>query len=315
MRLYIGYIPIWIDMLIIIICDTYVFWIVYQSVNENIYNTSTSTSSSSSVFSPNLSEKIDQRTPNSSIDSASQKVNSKRVYLHRQIFIRFAIGPFLMILLHIPGSLLRFSQAANIKMSPSSESFWSFAQAICDPLHGTINAIVWVLTDKTALHEWSIFFSQIIKQLFGDKIQNSKFNIDTNVVVINPIEELSPPNTPRMSHTFEISDEPIQKLSELSERRSSLHNPVKFLSWKSIRNQQTNIFGNKLNQTTQYTIDRPSGEYDSTNHSSRISEQSLPSNLIYNSTDKPQFMTFESEVINESCNEETSREGSDIVRV
>jgi hypothetical protein len=155
MRLYLGYAPIWFFMIVIIVCDVYITWVIYLSILQQIQISSDRSVSTENPLGPRT--RTQTHSTQSSSTEVALKVISKHVYVNRQVFFRFALGPFLMIILHIPGSLLRLSQAAHLSMSPSQERFWSFAQAICDPMHGTINAAVWVLSDHKAREEWSQF--------------------------------------------------------------------------------------------------------------------------------------------------------------
>lgn len=69
------------------------------------------------------------------------------------------MAPLLMVILHVPGSVLRFSQLAGVQnsMSGEEERFWASAQALCDPIHGAISVVIWIFTDPAACVEWRDF--------------------------------------------------------------------------------------------------------------------------------------------------------------
>lgn len=161
-------------MAIILICDIYIFWTVYNSIEQVKLETM-------------------KRSP-SQQDSSPTRIKAERssstatatgggVFAHRVMIMRFTLGPLLMVLLHVPGSLLRFSQISHshINLTDGEVTFWATAQAFCDPLHGAISAIVWVFTDKAVCEEWICFLcgrTREVESKRGDA-QNSPSHFNT----------------------------------------------------------------------------------------------------------------------------------------
>lgn len=277
MRLYLGYIPIWIMMLVIVACDVYIVGSVYHSILQHI-RLSAPSSSVESTTSPL------QRAPSSEA-SHSAKGMSRYLYVNRQVFFRFALGPFLMVILHIPGSILRLSQAANLPLSSSEESFWSYAQAVCDPMHGSINALVWVLSDRNALKEWHDFFCRAATLLLGKGIiASSPLEIGDDLVG-NPGCEINLQMNGRLSLPQEYDSSTFRE--SLPPNHLSPDQPLnpahKHSSWSRV-GLAANQWGRGARQERHTTTSLPRSQNPM--HLAGVS--ATPSV-------QPQFVTFESE--------------------
>jgi hypothetical protein len=160
MRVYIGYLPIWGVMVLILLCDSYIFWTVYQSIAQVRMEASKRALKLQQLeVSPSPSPSSDSISGRTISNASTMSSSSGGVFAHRGMIMRFALGPLLMVLLHIPGSILRLSQMASthIDLSDSETTFWASAQALCDPMHGAISAIVWMFTDRAVCEEWACF--------------------------------------------------------------------------------------------------------------------------------------------------------------
>ena len=66
-----------------------------------------------------------------------------------EIYLRPAIYSLLIVLLYIPGSVVRVTELLDI-----SSPYWiNVLQWICDPSKGTLNCLTWVITDKAVHRE------------------------------------------------------------------------------------------------------------------------------------------------------------------
>lgn len=297
MRLYLGYAPIWFLMLVIIVCDIYIVWAVYLSILQNLRMISTTTQSSSSDAPSSSSQPGPQLSRNE--PSFASKLISRNVFLNRQVFIRFALGPFLMIILHIPGSILRLSQAAHIPMSSSQESFWSFAQAICDPMHGTINAAVWLLSDPKALNEWRDFFLRF----FRIEEKDSFVSLPEANPMMNVAAHQRYHFSERSSQPLEYEERKVDE--EVENRASSIVGPIRSV------HSNPSAYSSSLSSYTRSRIKVLKGKWtwgvksessqERTNTSSvsgrgsELTAHNPVNTLIHADSTRPQFLTFESE--------------------
>jgi hypothetical protein len=295
MRLYLGYIPIWMVMLIIIMCDLYIIWAVYLSIIQHIRISSGPSSSVDSTTSPL------QRSPSSNSEpSHSAKAMSRYLYINRQVFFRFALGPFLMIILHLPGSILRFSQATDISLSSSQESFWSYAQAVCDPMHGSINAVVWVLSDRNALKEWYDFLCRSSTLFLGNRASLSSPTQPAEALAgnVGSDENLRMSSGGRLSLPLEYdSSAPVASFS--TDHRAPM-SPTTHSSFSSKRSSGSRL-GMAMNKWTWGMRSESSQERHTTTSLPRQSQNPMhPAGgagpeVGVRPSGRPQFVTFESE--------------------
>lgn len=267
-------------MVVIVLCNLFVFYVVYQSIHDpntaspspsssfaietitskitSAVTSVTSLSNSSSPIVTDTSLGDPSNTTQTANHTASTAKMNKKVYLNRQIIIRYAIGPLLMVLLHIPGFILRVTKANSL--SPSVTSFLTYADMICDPIHATVNAIVWVLADRTARTEWCDFLAR----LFGNRAEKNKSTED--ILPSPPVEQiLSSDDPPRLTQVMEISDDPNQSSSAMT-TESLTFNPLYFLTGRprSVRSKKS------LSNTSSSNMERSTLDNDVQRKSSRL---------------------------------------------
>lgn len=148
-RIYFGYIPLWINILVIISCDLYVVITIILIVNQQILSRApgdTSISRQSSIVQRNQ--------------------NNRTIAYNKSLFLRFTLSPLLFCLLHIPGSINRYNEAFG--ENDGDISLITRFQSILDPSHGTITCLVWVLSDPSVRNEWIDTINQITRiYVFG----------------------------------------------------------------------------------------------------------------------------------------------------
>jgi len=89
-------------------------------------------------------------TPGCSSDSTRGR---RRGCLPTGGVLRLWLLPILFVIIHLPGTSRRILEAANDTGSPEYHAL-SALQAVCDPSHGTITFLVWLLLDADLREEW-----------------------------------------------------------------------------------------------------------------------------------------------------------------
>lgn len=140
--LYFGYIPIWISVLGIVICDAIVVrTVIKSSLLSRKSEMAIEVSPMTSIEGASVSTIVSKTHRTVHIDSAEDK-RAKLI----AVFVRMILYPLLLIVLFVPGSVVRMTEA-SIGHSEFIHVF-KFAQWICDPAKGTLNALMWVLSDR-----------------------------------------------------------------------------------------------------------------------------------------------------------------------
>jgi hypothetical protein len=145
--LYFGYVPIWISIVGIVVCDALVIRTVVKSSLLSMKSevsieisppVSSIASRSEGTSAPTTAGKSFQT---SNIDSSDEK-RAKLI----AVFFRMFLYPLFLIILFVPGSIVRISEASSA--DSAFIHVFKFAQWMCDPAKGTLNAIMWVLSDR-----------------------------------------------------------------------------------------------------------------------------------------------------------------------
>ena len=69
-------------------------------------------------------------------------------------FIRLIVICVMYAVVHVPASYVRVMGAMNKKIEPKLNTIMVLAFAICLPLPGIINFIIWILTDRQVIDDW-----------------------------------------------------------------------------------------------------------------------------------------------------------------
>lgn len=167
MRLYLGYIPLWIATIVIIFCDGNVIRIVMSIFTQSSGLGKDNTSSSQSF--------------------GRTGVTKTKVALNKVAFIRFACIPVVFVILHIPGSINRVTQALDITMSETTSVILSKSQAFCDPAHGIVNVVTWIFSDRDLLEAWYLFFMWYIlsESEYQQKV-TALYKLKLDIKIVNP---------------------------------------------------------------------------------------------------------------------------------
>ena len=161
--LYLGYIPIWISILGIAICDI----IIIQTIFKSSLLSKRGTKPSQNARGP--THRVADGAGNGvllgpeSVSSSSENPEESALSKNskfRGVFIRMVLYPLLLILLFLPGSVMRIHQVGGFGEGNYLYVF-RVAQWICDPAKGTLNAIMWVLTDSDVRKELYVNFMRL----------------------------------------------------------------------------------------------------------------------------------------------------------
>ena len=158
-RLYYGYICLWISILITIICDINVIYILRDVISKRFQQRDSSLTSSPDSTDTRLSLEI--QCSDATEFSTPKKVDKKTRSFYRRMFF----GPLIFIIIHIPGSVRRCYQAAG-KVSDVEATLVSL-QSFCDPFHGFINFILYVVLDPELRSEWSLWILSLCREVSG----------------------------------------------------------------------------------------------------------------------------------------------------
>lgn len=176
--LYFGYIPMWTSVLGIAIMDFIVIRTVYKSI------------------------RMKEATNNPPLMARRQASNSKKNYNAKfsTTVVRLLLYPIFMVLLFIPGSVVRIMEYGGIDEKSVSFEVFKVAQSICDPSKGTINVLMWVVSDVDVRKEISeLFRSSWLFRLTSNVLASAK-----SVTV--PLSE--------KSYTYEINNKSTVRVAE-----------------------------------------------------------------------------------------------------
>lgn len=165
-RLYLFYIPTWLSILAILYLDVEVVRVVYKSYR--LLRTATegtpqhSLAESAEEDSSIASGRVVERSQ-SPAHSRLHAMNAKML----RVFLRMVLYPLCLLLLVMPGSVVRVIQAGNYNIDATLFRILSIARNMCDPSFGTLNVVMWVFSDNEVLMEWREVIQGMLLPLKG----------------------------------------------------------------------------------------------------------------------------------------------------
>ena len=180
-RIYLYYIPTWCSILAIMYLDIEVFRVVLKS-----YQQLRTTSVPMDTTEPNAQspEESNHSSTNQSPSTARYRVMHPQVL---RVLIRMTLYPLCLLVLILPGSVVRIIQAGDYDVNETVFRVLSIARNMCDPSFGTINVIMWIFSDKEVLLEWEQILAKILHRsciycMFDIKLDSSGDDIKKSLV-------------------------------------------------------------------------------------------------------------------------------------